>query len=89
METTDKGSPLRITITATGQENLVLRALLRQSVPMLLKPDAFLVKQRGQLAQDITLLLDGTLVPEDILPDPVGTENAYEPGSREEMEDPW
>jgi hypothetical protein len=89
METTKEKAPLRVTITAIGQENLVLRALLRQAVPMLLRPEAFPLKQRCQLAQDVTLLLDGTLVRKDVPSDEEETETGYEPGCREEMEEPW
>jgi hypothetical protein len=89
METPEKQAPLRITITATGQENLILRALLRQAVPMLLKPEAFRPTQRCQLAQDVTLLLNGPLAQSSILPSEDGTSTEYEPGCLTEMEDPW
>jgi hypothetical protein len=89
METTEERSPLRITITETGQENLVLRALLRQAVPMLLKPEAFPLKQRCQLAQDVTLILEGALTREDDPSAQEGTESGYAPGHSAETEEVW
>jgi len=58
-------------------------------LPMLLRPEAFRPKQRCQLAQDVTLLLEGALAQEDIAPDEERRETGYEPGCREEMEAPW
>lgn len=89
MEISEKKAPLQVTITATGQENLILRALLRQAVPMLLKPEAFRPLQRCQLAQDVTLLLSGPLAKSSNLSGEDGMSSEYEPGCLNEMEEPW
>lgn len=88
MEATEERSPLRITITATGQENLVLRTLLPQAVPILLRPEAFPGKLRCQLAQDVTLILDGALTRKDDPSDEEGAETGYESGRSAETEEP-
>jgi hypothetical protein len=72
-----------IVVTAAGKENLALRALLREAIPMLLHPEAYSRTQRGQLAQNARLLLEGELDASDVMDD------GYEPGAWLEEEGPW
>jgi hypothetical protein len=81
MGTTQAPEPVRITVSAAADENLLLRALLRQAVPMLLHPEAFRQPERCGLVRDIAMLLDDAGLLE--------TEAGSEPGSLSEREDPW
>jgi len=79
-----------IIVTAAGKENLVLRCLVRQAIPMLASPEAYPAHERCQLAQTLTAALEideggeKSFDPDDRDAPP---EEGYEPGSR--LEDPW
>ena len=83
METSEDQTPLAITVTATGKENLALRTLLREAIPMLLRPQDYSWVQRCQLVQNAGLLLEGELDAADVFAD------EYEPGAWLEAESPW
>jgi hypothetical protein len=85
METDTDLTPLAITVTAAGKENLTLRALLREAIPMLVRPEAYSRAQRVQLAQNAGLLLEGALDAVDVC----GDSDDYEPGAWLEEDAPW
>ena len=57
--------PLRITVTTAGREHVVLRALLRQAIPMLKSPEGYRTEERLQLAQTLSTALDIDMNGED------------------------
>lgn len=75
---------IRILITEAGRENLLLRVLTQQAIPMLLHPEEFGEAQRSQLAEAMTLVLEGCF--DEAYPDIESDD--YEPGCALE-EDPW
>jgi hypothetical protein len=85
METDEDRAPLAITVTAAGKENLALRALLREAIPMLVRPEAYSRAQRCQLAQNARLLLEGALDATDVC----GDSDDDEPGAWLEEDIPW
>jgi hypothetical protein len=48
-----------VTVTAAARETLVLRAFVRQAVPMLRNPEAFSAFQRQQLAMTLERAVNG------------------------------
>ena len=52
------GESLQIIVTSGAREQLALRTLVRQAIPMLRRPEDFPNKQRHQLAQAFEELLD-------------------------------
>ncbi len=82
--------PVTITITAAGKENIVLRSLIRQAIPMILQPYRVSKAQREQLAN---VLLAAISHPEENENDDTADadetswfddDNECEPGCREE-----
>ena len=49
--------PLAIQVTVPARENVALRALVRQTIPILRNPEAYAKDTRLQLAQTLTLAL--------------------------------
>lgn len=88
--------PLRITVTAAGRENLVLRALVRQAIPMLQRPEGYSRAERCQLAQTLSFAVgsNGQGGQEEYPPEPCDSDapperdlDAYEPGCQLEYDD--
>jgi hypothetical protein len=80
----DREEDAPVSVTAAGRETLVLRAFVRQAIPMLGNPEAFPCWQRRQLAASLTEALEGRVSDEEDAP-PHGAANvpqddAYEPG---------
>ena len=77
----------RVSITDAGQESIVLRALVRQAIPMLDRPEQYPSHARRQLAQTLTSALEIGVSTDDTEPCqcerevPLGPEE-YEPGCR-------
>jgi hypothetical protein len=75
-----------VTVTAAARETLVLRAFVRQAVPMLRNPEAFSAFQRQQLAMTLERAVNGcagTPDTEQALPQGDGSvrpSGEYEPG---------
>jgi hypothetical protein len=74
-----------VIVTAAARENLVLRAFVRQAVPMLKNPEAFSAFQRQQLATTLERAVPGCQTNKDTesksLIDPtVASRSEYEPG---------
>ena len=57
--------PLHILVTGGAQEQMALRTLAGQAIPMLRRPQDFTGKQRHQLAQAFAELLDAPCGSED------------------------
>ena len=57
--------PLHILVTGGAREQMALRTLARQAIPMLRRPEEFPGKQRHQLAQAFEELLDAPYDSED------------------------
>jgi hypothetical protein len=74
MTTESEEAEERVTITEAGKENLLLRALLRQILPLLRNPDSPSETERAALVQAIRSALEEA------------SEGDYEPGC---LEDPW
>ena len=58
LDSPDACQPLQIIVTGGAQEQMVLRTLAREAIPMLRRPEEFPGKQRHQLAQAFAELLD-------------------------------
>jgi hypothetical protein len=95
MDTTQGGeatAPLPIKVTADASETLTWRTLARQAVPMLERPEQFHIAQRKQLAQTLSLLLNGDLELEHVCGD---ARDEYEPERFDEdpnsdsRKEPW
>ena len=72
--------PLQIIVTGGAQEQLALRTLARQAIPMLRRPANFPGKQRHQLAQAFAELLDEPYDNEDDDPEGYSAGNDGEGG---------
>ena len=72
--TESEEAAVRVTITAAGRENLLFRALLRQTIPLLRHADRYSETQRTTLLQSVCRALN-----ED-------SDDADEPDC---PEDPW
>ena len=66
------GQPLQIIVTGGAREQLALRTLARQALPMLRRPEDFPGRQRHQLAQAFAELLDVPYGSEDDDPEGCG-----------------
>jgi hypothetical protein len=74
-----------ILVTAAAKETLVLRAFVRQAIPMLDNPDSYPCWQRRQLAASLTAALEGRVSDEEEDAPPPGDadvpqDGGYEPG---------
>ena len=90
IETPPERRPFTITITAAGQENILLKSLIRQAIPMLHEPYRVSKAQRERLAN---VLLAAISHPEENESDDTADadetswfddDNECEPGCREE-----
>ena len=79
----------RVSITDAGQESIVLRALVRQAIPMLDRPEQYPSHERRGLAQTLMSALEIGVSTDDTEPcqcereAPLGPDE-YEPGCRYE-----
>ncbi|MCW3055216.1 MAG: hypothetical protein JWN14_4386 [Chthonomonadales bacterium] len=81
----DQEEDAPVTVTAAGRETLVLRAFVRQAIPMLDNPDSYPCWQRRQLAASLTEALEGRISNEEEDAPPHGDadvpqDDEYEPG---------
>lgn len=95
LETAPDRRPLALVVTEAGRESVVLRALVRQALPMLTDPHGYRAEERERLARTLALAVGGGEADEEIPFDPTDAdvppdeedEEGYEPGCL--VEDPW
>jgi hypothetical protein len=77
-----------ITVTDAGRENLVLRALVRQAIPILRAPEGASRAERLQLARTLACALRGDTGPAGDLqpPDPTDADAPFFDGDGPEYE---
>jgi hypothetical protein len=82
----------QITLTQAGKESIVLRTLIRRTIPMLASPERYPAHERRELAQNLCAVLETTLTEDAGEADPSPCdrdapreEEPYEPGCLLEM----